>query len=78
MSSSKIASDERSGAIERIGGLEIAQASAVATGVSSGSISKRTSGSVPHHPASLGTSLPRWRSWTKAAAVDPGPPFRYL
>ena len=56
--SSKIASDARSGAIEKIGGLLICQPSADGTGMNSGSrcMRNRVFGSLPNQPARRGNS----------------------
>src|SRR5207253_248307 len=79
--SSKIASDARSGAIEKIGGLLICQPSADGTGMKSGSRCNlnRVFGSFPNQPASRGNFVfVAWRSWTNAPATAPGPALTYL
>src|SRR5262249_10313303 len=79
--SSKIESDARSGAIEKIGGLLICQPSAQPTGTNSGSRCSlnRVFGSFPNQPASRGSFVfVPWRSCTNAPATAPGPAFKYL
>src|SRR5207244_9157325 len=79
--SSKMASEARSSAIEKIGGLLICQPSADGTGTNSGSRCKRNRvfGSFLNHPASRGNLVfVAWRSCTNAPATAPGPAFRYL
>src|SRR4029077_5886262 len=79
--SSKIASEARNGAIEKIGGLLICQPSADATGLNSGSRCNRNRvlGSLPNQPANRGNFvLVACRSCTNAPATAPGPAFRYL
>src|SRR6059058_4761813 len=79
--SSKIDSEARNGAIEKMGGLLICQPSADGTGTNSGSRCKRNRvlGSFPKHPASRGNLVfVAWRSCTNAPATAPGPAFRYL
>src|SRR5205809_2543152 len=79
--SSKIASDARNGAIEKIGGLLICQPSADATGINSGSRCRRNRvlGSLPNQPASRGSfALVACRSCTNTPPIAPGPAFKYL
>ena len=77
--SANISSDASTGAIAKIGGFDSCQESAVSTGSTVGRMRNRVSGSVLHQPASLGSERSaRCRSWTKAPAMEPGPPFRYL
>ena len=76
---SKIRREVRTGPMEKIGGLEICQASAEAGGRDTGAISNRVSGSVLHQPSNRG----RWgsstcRSWTNTPDSAPGPELRYL
>src|SRR6185503_14325007 len=79
--SSKTESDARNGAIEKIGGLLICQASADGTGTNSGSRCNlnRVFGSLPNQPASRGNFVfVACRSCTNAPATAPGPAFKYL
>src|SRR5439155_26670012 len=79
--SSKVSSEARSGAMEKIGGLLICQPSADGTGMNSGSRFNRNRvfGSFPNQPASRGNFLfVSWRSCTNAPATAPGPAFKYL
>src|SRR5262245_51550449 len=78
---SKISSDARSGANEKMGGFGTCQPSAPGLGIKCGSscMRKRVAGSLPHHPAIRGndTLLPCF-SCTKQPPTAPGPEFRYL
>src|SRR5438093_4556696 len=79
--SSKIASEARNGAIEKIGGLLICQPSADGTGTNSGSRCKRNRvfGSLPNQPARRGNLVfVACRSCTNAPATALGPAFKYL
>src|SRR5437868_5298809 len=77
--SSNMRSEHSTGAMARMGGLDSCQESAESTVSTTGLISNLVAGSVLHHPASLGRlRSDRCRSWTKAPATPPGPPFKYL
>src|SRR5437667_4595809 len=79
--SSKIASEARNGAMEKMGGLLICQPSADGTGMNSGSRCKRNRvfGSFPNQPARRGNLvLVACRSCTNTPATAPGPALRYL
>src|SRR5207253_9480584 len=79
--SSKIASEARNGAMEKMGGLLICQPSADGTGINSGSRCKRNRvfGLFLNHPASRGNFVfVALRSCTNVLATDPGPEYSYL
>src|SRR5437762_12314233 len=74
--SSKMDSEARNGAIEKIGGLLICHPSADGTGMNSGSRCNRNRvfGSFPNQPAKRGNFwLVACRSCTNAPATAPGP-----
>src|SRR4030095_16651289 len=76
-----MASEARSGDIEKIGGLLICQPSAVGTGTNSGSKCRRNRvfGSLPHQTPKRGRLVfIACRSCTNAPATAPGPALRYL